>query len=159
MFTCYAFIFFGEVVCSNLSLLFKQGDLCLLTIEFSEFSSLFFVIHSGPAPSLFPLLPCICVTLSTEHMECSISPTSHSQLREIGRGGSPTVTSIYLAASLGAMTESERAQPGWAQTPLDDHGSPTELCTHLIRSCARGSPLPHPRTDSATTLQQHNQRL
>ena len=144
-----------QVFCSCLN---RVICVCLLL----NFQSSFLFSLSYTLDQLHPCFPYFPASVSSwaqNIWNVPSPPTSHSQLREIGMGSSPTVTSRYLAASLGAMTESERAQPGWAQTPLDDCGSPAELCMHLIRSCARESPLPHPRTDSETISEQHIQRL
>ena len=86
------------------------------------------------------------------HMK-RVLPASHSQCRGIGRGSSPTRTSRYVAASLGATAESERAQPGWAQRLLTTFSHPSK------DDVLREAPLPHLSIDSATISEQHIHRL
>ena len=86
------------------------------------------------------------------HME-RVLTASHRQCIVIGRVSSPTRTSRYLAASLGARTESERVQPDWAQNPLDDLFSRPSK-DHVLGE----APLPHPSTDSAAISEQHIHR-
>lgn len=97
---------------------------------------------SGPALSMSPLPPCICIIWAQNTRNVPSSQTRTHRLREIGKGSPPAVPSRYLAASPGAMTGSEGAQPGWAHPTLDVLGSPRELCIHLIRSCVWGNPPP-----------------
>lgn len=153
-------------ICSNPLLMFKQGDLCFLIIGFFRVLCIVLICfsclcHTHWASSIHVCRFCLPASVSSWVRNTWNVPSPQpgtSRLRGVGTGSSPTVTSKYLAASQGVMTESERSQPGWVpflRSPglqWSLHVPPKIMDLGLL-------PLPRPRADSETISEQHIQRL